>query len=488
MSYRSSLGRWSLAVPVLALAAFAGCEMDKDAVSDKPDPEEAIATAYEPVVLSSGGEVVTIDPFRTLINVDLELRSTFSFKEVMDAIVVRSGFPNLTATDLYRQWWDTNNDAAHARTSGPHCVPPPDPYNMVCPRQEANLADPPFDPFVNNGTGLHGYSLLSAVNRFDLAPANGANCGEFRLTFAKNSGKTRANDRNLISIEALMPNPNPSQGIAACKPLAQFWVDLSLEENATARAVAVKNFFLNGLPGFPAPIHPDHLGLQGGQIRTNQFMTQFGAQLWQLKEYRTKKWCSQFVQNMCTLQIESVQVANHIDPDLLSGESTSPLAPAARAAFLASMQSLLAPSLETITLTTPDTWNPLNSDGFLKRSDLAFRISNNNVAANVTFQTQITDRLTQLGETNLTWQHVMNRASTQLCAGCHQAANNKPLGNGLFWPPSNTFTHIDEARTEAVVDEVGQQIGVRPLISPALKSSFLPFRKAQLERYFAANP
>lgn len=487
MSYRSSLGRWSLAVPVLAIAAFTGCEMDKDAASDKPDPEEAIATAYEPVVLTSGGEVITIDPFRTLLNVDLELRSTLSFKEVMDAIVARSGFPDMTAIGLYQQWWDNNNDAAHARTSGPHCTPPPEPYNMVCPRQEALLADPAFDPFANGGTGLHGYSLLAAVNRFDLAPPDGANCGEYRLTFGKNSGKTRANDRNLLTLEAQLPNPNPAMGLAGCKPVAQFWVDLSAEENATARAVAVKNFYLNGLPGFEPVIHPDHYGIKGGQIRTNQFMVQFGAQLWQLKEYKTKVWCSQWVQGMCNLQIVTVPVTENPDPDLFTSEHSSPQADAMRASFLANMGSLLASSIDQIKLTMPATWNPINSDGFLKRSDLAFRISNTNVPGNIAFQQAVTARAAELGHPNLTWQQVMNRASTQLCAGCHQAANAKDLGDGLFWPRSNTFTHIDESRTEAVVDEIGQQIGTRPLISPNLKA-FLPFRAQILTRFMEANP
>ena len=63
--------------------------------------------------------------------------------------------------------------------------------------------------------------------------------------------------------------------------------------------------------------------------------------------------------------------------------------------------------------------------------------------------------------------------------------NGKDLGNGLVWPPSNTFTHIDEARTEAIVDDVGQVIDQRPLLSPAMKSPFLAMRKQALDRFLS---
>ena len=192
MTYSSSLGRLSLAIPILAAAAFTGCEMDRHVTSDTGDPE-TVLSAGEAVVLSSSGQAVNLDPFRTLLNVDLELRSSFTFQEVMNAIVSRSGYNNgETALGLYQQWWDTNNDPTIGRTSGPHCVVPPGDYNMYCPRQEGILADSANSPFINGGQDRHGYSLLSAVNRFDLAPADGSNCGEYRLTFGKNSGKTRS--------------------------------------------------------------------------------------------------------------------------------------------------------------------------------------------------------------------------------------------------------------------------------------------------------
>ena len=483
MSYRSSLGRWSFAIPVLAAAAFTGCQMDRNVTSDKAEPE-AVGSAGEAVVLSSTGQSVVIDPYRTLINADEELRTTFSFEEVLTAIVQRSGYTNLTPLSLYQQWWDTNNSPATARVSAPHALhcDPPETYDMICPRQEGMLAGPENSPFINGGNDRHGYNLLAAVNRFDLAPADGANCGEYRLVFGKNSGKTRSNDRLLISMEAQLPNPNPSAGLDGCRPVAQFWTDLSLVEDPAQRAAAVKSFFVNGLPGFAPVIHPDHFGVNGGAIRTNQFMFQFMAQLWQAREYKTEHWCPPggAYQEYCTLRVKNVPVANHPNTDFFSSENNDPLAPAARAEFLANIPSLLAPTLDGIKLVNSDVYNPINSDGFLKRNSLAFRMSNF-----PEFQQAVTERLADLGETNLSWAQVANRASTQLCEGCHQSNKISDLGNGLFWPPSNTFTHIDDARTEAIVDDVGVTIGYRPLISPAMKSLFLPTRKQVLERFLS---
>jgi hypothetical protein len=482
MSIRSFLGRSSFVIPVLAAAAFMGCQMDRTVTSDKAAPE-AVGSAAEAVVLSSTGQAVTIDPYRTLINVDEELRGSFSFQEVMETLAARSGTPGLTAIKLYQQWWDTNNDVAHARVSAPHALhcTPPETYDMICPRQEGRLAGDENSPFLNGGNTVNGYNLLAAVNRFDLAPPDGAHCGEYRLVFGKNSGKTKPNDRLLISFEAQLPNPNPAAGLDGCKPLAQFWVDLSIEEDPAQRAAAVKSFYLNGLPGFAPVVHPDHYGPLGGAIRTNQFMFQYMAQLWQAREYKMEHWCPEggFYPEYCSLRVKNVPVANHPNTDFFSGENNDPLAPAARAEFLANLPSLLAPSLDAIKLVNSDIYNPINSDGFLKRNSIAFRMSNF-----PEFQQAVTDRLAELGS-DLTWAQVANRASTQLCEGCHQSNKIADLGGGLFWPPSNTFTHIDDARTEDIVDDVGVTIGTRPLISPAMKSLFLPTRKQVLERYLS---
>ncbi|MFT3770600.1 MAG: hypothetical protein QM820_34670 [Minicystis sp.] len=445
---------------------------------------ENVNGAQQAIVTLPSGQTLNVDPFRSLLVVDQEVRDLFSFEEVMTLLVQRSGLTNLSAATLYQQWWDTNNDYAHAFTSGPHCTPPPEPYNMFCPRQEGTLANMAKSPIGAGATGANGYFPLAFVNRFDLAPADGAHCGEYRILFAKNSGKTKSNDRLLIAFEGRLPNPNPSQGLAACRPVAQFWADLSNIEDVDTRAAQIRNFYVNGLPGFSPVIHPDNYGLKGGQIRTNQFMFFVSAQLWQLKEYKFVKTCTNPQANTgCKLEIWNVNAADNPDPELFSTETNNPqLAAQAQAAFLANMPSLLGGTLEDIKLNMPSQFGTYHSDAFNKVNDYTARLGNN-----PNFQAAIRTRLVELGS-NLTWDNVTDRATFQSCSGCHLQKSGKAIGGDLIWPPSNIFTHVDEARTETIVDDLGNHIGTRPLISPALKTTWLPLRKQILERYLAATP
>ena len=64
----------------------------------------------------------------------------------------------------------------------------------------------------------------------------------------------------------------------------------------------------------------------------------------------------------------------------------------------------------------------------------------------------------------LTPANILDRATTQSCAGCHQLSNGKNVG-GFVWPSSLGFVHIDENR----------------VLSPALIGTFIPHRKQILE-------
>src|SRR5690606_23924172 len=85
-------------------------------------------------------------------------------------------------------------------------------------------------------------------------------------------------------------------GLMGCYPVAQFWYDLSFENDAGVRQKLLYEFYFKGLPGFPPVVHADHygthLGGEGygcstGQVRTNQFV---GGD-WNLREFRIVKDC-----------------------------------------------------------------------------------------------------------------------------------------------------------------------------------------------------
>jgi cytochrome c peroxidase len=115
---------------------------------------------------------------------------------------------------------------------------------------------------------------------------------------------------------------------------------------------------------------------------------------------------------------------------------------------------LIGSSLNGLSLATPNTFNAGESDEQDTSNDYGVQI-----LPDTTFQNSIQTKLTALGS-SLTPANIVDRATTQSCAGCHDVSNGDSLGGGLTWPSSNNFTHISESRT----------------LSPALTGTFLPHR------------
>src|SRR6188768_2002440 len=106
-------------------------------------------------------------------------------------------------------------------------------------------------------------------------------------------------NRNFIILEGLLPNPKPSCGLEACRPVVDFWqslahYDITRRAERNARADRLESFCFRGLPGFGPVLEPPHLGMRGrggaqgrngGQIRTTMFID--GANFpWQLRAFR----------------------------------------------------------------------------------------------------------------------------------------------------------------------------------------------------------
>ncbi|HYS53724.1 MAG TPA: hypothetical protein VER58_08205 [Thermoanaerobaculia bacterium] len=207
-----------------------------------------------------------LDARRSLVVTDQAILDGFSFERVMNAIVARSG-SRTTALRLYQQLFDTQNAKPGLLSAeSSHCddflIDGRPSFNGLprrCPTPEGPLAK--SNPF----TGDH--IPLALVNRFDLAPADGRNCGQYRIIFAKKSNATFT--RVHFIFEAVLPNPNPSEGIAACRPVAQFWADLSNVNSTSERRAKLDSFFFTGMDGFDPVIDPDHFSaVSGGGIRT----------------------------------------------------------------------------------------------------------------------------------------------------------------------------------------------------------------------------
>jgi hypothetical protein len=348
------------------------------------------------------------------------------------------------------------------------------------------------DPFTEPETNPDAYLPIGLFNRFDLAPADGAHCGEYRIVYAKRSGILNNRQRNLLIFEAILPNPHPRQELAGCRKIVDFWAKLSTTDDINQRADDLERLYFHGLKNVEPVVHVQHYGdnpTQAGQVRTNQFMQDFDPPVedpprsWSLREFKLKRTCSG---GRCyTMQFLPVTVKVNPFGPLHNSDSTEPEALNYQTYFLTQVGDLAADSVTGIRFAVPDEFNSGQSQA--SGSDEADYLAHFQAAADPSFEADIQAKLIEIGST-LTPDHIIKRALSQSCAGCHRLLNTteeKPdianVGSGLVWPESLGFTHVTERETE-VVD--GQ---TRFLISHALLDVFIPQRQRIMEDYLNSN-
>ncbi len=423
--------------------------------------------------ISSGGDssaAPNIDPRRSLAVTDSAILSSFSLTEVLDRIAAQSG-GGVTSTSIFRQWWDSANPAPGAGTFGPHCDPASNPtinhYGYQCPRGEGQQA------FASNGfdSTPAAYKAIGLFNRFDLAPGNGSDCGEYRIAFAKTSSSSIFG-RNLLIFEAVLPNPHPELGLAGCGPVAQFWAGLTSNDSITSRAGKLHDFYFQGLPGFEPVVHVDHYGGGAagiGQIRSNQFITQ----IWLLREFKLKR-CISGGGVGCGVTVNPVTVKTNPFGPLFNPSSTLAEAPAFRSAFVAAVETLAVNDVNGFSYAPADSFNAAESNEQSNENNYVSQLG----PATSPLRQAIQARLTTIGS-SLTPDNIVARATAMSCAGCHQLSNNANLGGGIIWPSLQGFTQVSEF-TETGPD------GPRFQISNALTNVFLPHRKKILESFLVS--
>lgn len=476
--------RSPLSISVTALAALVGmlatasCGGDESFFDDAP-PELESPTQSQTLA----AEAEDLVGFESLIVTQTAvLDERFSFQRVLQHLVDQRPFGPQTAATLYAQWWDTQNDKAHGVSNGPHCGGFLNGFPIDCPRQEGLLAaESPFDG------GADDYFPIALINRFDLAPADGANCGEYRMIFGKTSAfgpLLSAGDRNLIIFEPQMPNPHPELGLEGCRPIADFWADLSATP-LLQRGAKLEQFYFEGIDGFPPALHIDHLGPNAGQIRSNQFMllrNYFGEgaklQLWQLREYEVVKPFLSF-----DIQIRQVTVKTNPFANLYDDSKFSFRGPGFRDHFLTQVATLAsATDVNDLTFDVPEFYDAGQSTEQGNESNAVTRFSQGTGA----FADAIQAELDAIGSP-LTPTHIVRRAMTTSCAGCHQLSTTGPdsdLGGGLVFPASLVFTQVSE-RTVVFCDNPFQ--GLCFQISPALRDEFLPRRAEVLNTFLQGD-
>jgi hypothetical protein len=424
----------------------------------------------------------SVDIRRSLVVTETAILERFSLERVMDQLVQQSGVPGLTSTKLFQQWWDVFNPKP-GLGRGEHCDDSVDPtlgpvlngFPFTCrpaPSEGAQAACDPFGPTETACT----YIPIGLFNRFDLAPENGAYCGEYRIVYAKKTGIATSDDRNLVIFEAAMPNPLPLLGLAGCLPVAHFWESLTDIDDVEDRADALEDFYFGGLlslPPFPPVVHRSHFGDNAagrGQIRTNQFSIPSTPRIWSLREFKLKRTCG--LLGCSAMRFKPVTVKGNP-----YGPLFDPLLPHAQAS---AFQSFFPSQVATLKGSTLADINASIPDGYNTGQSQANGLENNYVTqlgvGVSSLRTALQGALLGQGSA-LSADNIVARVQAVSCAGCHRLSNNADLGGGITWPPSLGFTHVTERETE-IVD--GQE---RYLLSAALLDDFLPHRKQVFDDY-----
>jgi hypothetical protein len=460
--------RNSTAVIAIAVLLGAAC------ASPDQDSIESIHQAVQPSP--------NVDARRSLAVTDQPTLANFTLQRVLDQIIATSGVSGLTATALFRQWWDTQNPppGLDADLTAPHCHGSLNGYPYACRPAPAEGAQASCDPFA--AASACSYIPVGLFMRFDLAPEDGSHCGEYRVVFAKESGRfpDGNQDRSLLIFEATLRNSHLNQGIRGCQTFVRAWAELSEESDQDARREQLEKFYFDGYKEFDPVISYENFGdnpLSAGQVRTNQFVQPDQPRVWNLREFKLQKDCSQG----CKLRF--VPVSDKVNPfgPLFDPASAHPNATSFQNSFLAQVARLSSANPNAIGMNSSDVFNSGQS--------LATSLSvETNYPANFgteasPFRTAIQNQLTAIGST-LTPDNIVARAQTTACAGCHRFSNNANLGGSITWPASLGFTHISER--DADLETVS---GVtRFKISDALVNLLLPHRKQLVEDYLNDVP
>ncbi|XXX73487.1 hypothetical protein WMF30_38180 [Sorangium sp. So ce134] len=470
-----------------------------------------------------------IERLKSLTVTEVDIVSQFSLQEVLQQLVTQSGVPGLTPLTLFQRFMDSSREAPGLFPSVPHCddvaanpndvFPAPQPgdtpttgsingWPVRCPRTVGQESG--SDPF-STTAGDNAYMATTLANRFDLAPPDGATCGEYRIVFARKSGHPdfdparpdQTSRRNFIIFEGRLPNPSPSLGRRGCLPIVQFWLNQSDPSKSVAtRATELKSFYFNGLPssGVGPVIHIDNYGHtpgpNNGQIRTNEFLLfQEAFDAWSLREFRlTHGTSSSPSLNVIPSFVKDNPSAKLFAPGI-SGDSR-----------VTSFQSTVLPNMVE-RLAAADDINRFNYPSALPDSmnageSLMIPLQNNYLNAigsgTSTLRTNIANKLTALGSDlsgtsgNLSVDQIVGRAQSLACAGCHEPvdATNSPsssldVGLSASFPKTLVFTHTSE-KTEPV-DPSNVNGPQRFILSPAVLDVFLPFREGVMTDFLLNN-
>ena len=395
-----------------------------------------------------------IDPRKVLIETNLAALDTVSLFDVLGALASNGGMnadPLLIHQKIYDSYASAENgrlsDAIHCDDQSVDGTATLNGFRIDCDRVEVRHFDDPENFFPT-----------AFVNRMDLAPENGAHCGQQRIIFANNELGGRA----FLIFEAQIPNPAPDLGIEGCRPLAQFWLEQNDISDPAARGARLAQAFISGDPGLVAqgfgPFYTAaNLTVGSGQIRTNQF----DQSPWTLREFKL----ALDGDNLSPIPFPTSEAPNGA---LWNEGAGLAQGPGCRASFLSAVDQLLTNDLSEMSFVVDSVCNDAESRNDFSQ-DYDSQLSNG-------FRSALEERLAGTG---LNADDLANRAQfAGSCIGCHNESSGRFLGNGVFAPFSNDFVQVQEQ----FVSECPKGEGLCFEPSQGLTEVFLPSRLQVLGR------
>lgn len=420
-----------------------------------------------------------------LVNEPAALTS-FTLDRVLKQLLARGGDTATSPEQLLQQLFDTENTTLGGRFPGViHCD---DSLNSAfknapavdCPRAEGALA---------KSTGMFTpghpdyFAVVAVVNRIDLMPSTLQTCGEYRIIFAKWSGRTDPENRVFLIFEGALQSPAPGN-IDACRPVANLWAGLDHEKDPAVLAQRLEQLYFTGLPGTLPVVDPQSFGLFGndqdpygathGQVRLSQNM----QAPFEMREFRV---------NISTSTLEPrvrfvpSTVKNNPLPELFDPTNDAALAAQFRGQFpFEQVASLSAVNVAGVRMTVSNDFTAGESAiGGAAQAGYWGRVTSGGDATGFLAGIDAQIQQQSLGapcpkDDPLTARSILDRAAVQTCAGCHAPTQflgaDRKIGCGLIWPNSLGQVHIDE----------------HGKLSPALTQVFMPRRAEVLKTYLQA--
>ena len=313
-----------------------------------------------------------------------------------------------------------------------------------------------------------------------------ANCGEYRIVYAKTTIGSGNLQRFFLNFEAALPNPYDND-VVGCQQVAALWSSLKSLSPARAKQTLLKFYYSGGpISSGGLPFRPvvdfRNFGQPSGQVRSNRALQTVLP--WHLRQWNIKlSPAGAPTFNAAPINKSPVPAYFGGPADVIPADADK--IAELRASFQNKFLGTNVKQLTSVDAKAADTpGNSVSEQDLIagvgvdveSKFDAVQSLSGPNIldpkdspterAESSGFIAQVASQIGDLGldeACGLTAEHVLNRMGAMSCGGCHHFSNNREIAPGIRWPsslepvdiggapvdpemghPSRRFVHINE--------------------------------------------